>query len=316
MPSLKSRIFLFILRNRHLFRFQKRKPVFDLNTSIEAFREECEKGARLFGDVPEDIEVQPVTIDDIKAEWIMPKGAGKDKIIFFTHGGGYVSGSCSDHRMHVAKFVKESGIGALLFEYRLAPEHPYPAAVEDTIKAYRWLLDQGTQPSNIVIMGDSAGGGLALAALLAFRDKGLPLPSAAVGISPWTDLKCTGESYRTNVKVCLSPKDSWTVFSKHYYADNDPCLPLISPLYGDLHGLPPILLYAAGDEILRDDSVRFAEKAKAAGVDVRLHVEKGMFHCYPVAAPVFPEAVKAMKDICSFVKMHAEGRPASLVQGH
>lgn len=306
MPSLKSRAFLFVLRNRHLFRFQKKRQAFDMNTSIQGFREECEKGARMFGDVPEDIVVQQASIEGIKAEWILPKGANKDKIIFFTHGGGYVSGSCSDHRMHVAKFVKESGVGALLFEYRLAPEHPYPAAIEDTLKAYRWLLDQGTLPSNIVIMGDSAGGGLALAALLAFRDEGLPLPSAAVAISPWTDLKCTGESYKTNTKVCLSPLNSWTVFAKHYYADNDPGLPLISPLYGDLHGLPPILIYAAGDEILRDDSIRFAEKAKAAGVDVRLHVEPGMFHCYPVAAPVFPEAVVAMKDICSFVKMHTE----------
>lgn len=304
MPSLKSRTFLFLLRNRHLLRFQKRKRVFDSNTSIPAFREECEKGARLFGKIPEGIEVEPVTADGLKAEWIIPSNAGKDKVIFFTHGGGYVSGSCSDHRMHVAKFVKESGVGALLFEYRLAPEHPYPAAMEDTLKAYKWLLNQGISSSNVVIMGDSAGGGLALAVLLALRDEGIPMPSAAVALSPWTDLKCTGDSYRTNVNVCLSPLDSWTVFSKYYTGDNDPCLPLISPLYGDLCGLPPMLIYAGGDEVLRDDSVRFAEKAKAAGVNVKLHVEEGMFHCYPVAAPMFPEAQEAMNDICKFIRMH------------
>lgn len=306
MLSLQSRIFRFIMKHRHLLRFQlKRRDVIDFNTSIPGFREDCEKGARLFGKISEGIEISPFTIEGIPAEWIIPTGAGKDKVILYTHGGGYVSGSCSDHRAIVAnRVVKGSGIATLLFEYRLAPEHPYPAAVEDSLAVYRWLLAQGTSPANIMIVGESAGGGLCLALLLALRDQGLPLPAAAVAISPWTDLKCTGESYRTRNKVSLAPLNSWTVFSKYYVGDNDPCLPWISPLYGDLHGLPPIFICAGDDDELIDDSKQFAEKAKAAGVDVKLKVGESMVHCYPLLPPFIPEARQAMDEICAFIKTH------------
>ena len=306
MPSLRSRLLLFTMRNRHLFRFRLKKETIDWSTneSIFRFRAQCEEGARQFGKVPAGIEVIPVMINDAPAEWIVPSGATKDKVIFFVHGGGYVSGSCSDHRVHVSKFVKGANVGALLFEYRLAPEHTFPAALDDSVKAYQWLLAQGVSASNIVSAGDSAGGGLCLAMLLALRDKGIVLPAAVVALSPWTDLKCTGESYRTNAGKCLSPAGTWTAFSKHYVGDHDPGLPWISPLYGDLHGLPPLLIYAGGDEILLDDSVRFAEKAKDAGVDVTLRVGKGLFHCYPVCAPLFPEATQAMNEICSFINKH------------
>jgi monoterpene epsilon-lactone hydrolase len=304
MPSLQSRLFLFALKNRHLLRFRLKKETVDWDSyaSILRFRQEAEEGSARFGKIPAGIEVSPVTVDGLSAEWIWPAQATKDKVILYTHGGGYVSGSCSDHRSVVAKFVSGSNVGALLFEYRLAPEHPYPAAVDDSMRAYRWLLAQGISPPNIVIVGESAGGGLCLATLLALRDKGIPLPAAAVALSPWTDLKCTGESYTTKAKVCLSPQGTWTAFSKHYVKDNDPYLPWISPLYGDLHGLPPMLIYVGEDEIFRDDSIHFAEKAKEAGVDVTLRVGEGMFHCYPVCAPLFPEATQAMDEICDFIK--------------
>ncbi len=246
----------------------------------------------------------PVTINGLSAEWILPSQAAKDKVILFFHGGGYVSGSCSDHRIHVAKFVNGTNVGALLFEYRLAPEHHFPAAVDDSVTAYRWLLAQGVASSHIVFVGDSAGGGLCLATLLALRDQDIPLPVAAVAISPWTDLKCTGESYRSNAAKCLSPEGTWTAFSSHYVGDHDPGLPWISPLYGNLHGLPPLMIYVGGDEILLDDSVSFAEKARDAGVEVILHVGEGLFHCFPVCAPLFPEATQAMHEICAFIKMH------------
>jgi acetyl esterase/lipase len=294
-----------MFKYRHLFSFRLKREMIDWNTnsSILRFRKECEKGAARFGKIPAGVEVSPVTIDGLSAEWILPSQATKDKAIFFVHGGGYVSGSCSDHRVHVAKFVKGSNIGALLFEYRLAPEHPFPAALNDSVTAYRWLLAQGVSSSNIVFAGDSAGGGLCLATLLALRDQDIPLPAAAVAISPWTDLKCTGASYRSNARKCLSPEGTWTAFSKHYVGDDDPGLPWISPLYGDLRGLSPIMIYVGGDEILRDDSIRFAEKAKDAGVDVTLRVGKGLFHCFPVCAPLFPEATQAMDEICAFIKM-------------
>lgn len=306
MPSLRSRLLLFMMRNRHLLQFRLKKESIDWNAneSILRFRDQCEEGAKRFGKIPAGIEISRITIDGLTAEWISPPQATKDKVIFFVHGGGYVSGSCSDHRIHVSKFVKGTNIGALLFEYRLAPEQTYPAALDDSVKTYRWLLAQGVSPSHIVFAGDSAGGGLCLATLLALRDQGIPLPVAAVALSPWTDLKCTGESYRSNAGKCLSPEGTWTAFSKHYVGDHDPCLPWISPLYGDLHGLPPILIYAGGDEILLDDSLHFAERAKAAGVEVTLRVGEGLFHCYPVCAPLFPEATQAMDEICDFVKMH------------
>lgn len=306
MPSLRSRLLFFIMKNRHWLRFQLKQENIDWNTneSIRRFREQCEDGAKRFGKIAAGIELLPVTIDGLSGEWIMPSEATKDKVIFFVHGGGYVSGSCSDHRIHVSKFVKGTKISALLFEYRLAPEHPYPAAVNDSVKAYQWLLDQGVLSSNIVFAGDSAGGGLCLATLLALRDQDIPLPAAAVALSPWTDLKCSGESYRSNAIKCLSPDGTWTAFSKHYVGDHDPGLPWISPLYGDLHDLPPLLIYVGGNEILYDDAVCFAEKAKAAGVNVTLKVGEGLFHCYPVCAPLFPEATQAMNEICGFIEMH------------
>jgi acetyl esterase/lipase len=174
--------------------------------------------------------------------------------------------------------------------------------LEDSLTAYRWLLDQGTAPENIVMMGESAGGGLCLATLLAVRDHGLPLPAGAVALSPWTDLKLTSESYRTKRKVCISPPGMSNVCSKYYYGDHDPTDPWISPLYGDLHGLPPIFINVGTYETMLDDSTRFAAKAKAAGVDTTLVVGEKMIHCYPLMAPMFPEATQALGELCVFIK--------------
>lgn len=304
MPSWQSCLFNFVLRNSHLLRFRLKKESWDEKTSITRFREECEKGVSRFGKMPDGIEVSSVIIDGIPAEWILPSEGTKDKVILYTIGGGYVSGSCNDHRSIVAKIVKGSGVAMLLFDHRLAPEHPYPAALEDSLTTYRWLLDQGIPPKNIMIVGESAGGGLCLATLLALRDQDIALPAAAVALSPWTDLKLTGESHRTKAKVCLSPQGMSDVCSKYYVGDNDPCLPWISPLYGDLHGLPPMLIYVGENETLLDDSTRFAEKAKAAGVDVTLRVGEGMIHCYPLLPPFIPEARQAMDEICEFIKIN------------
>ena len=305
MPSLRSRLFRFLLKHGHLLRFQFKRTTIDLNTSIPRLRQEVEKTSKLFGKLPDGIEASPITIDSLLAEWILPSQAKKDKVILYFHGGGYVMGSIQAHRSIVAKFVKGSKVGALLFGYRLAPEHPFPAALDDSMTAYRWLLAEGVSPSHIVFVGDSAGGGLCLATLIALRDQDIPLPVAGVALSPWTDLKCTGESHRTKARIDpLTPKGSCTVFSKYYVGENDPCNPWITPLYGDLRGLPSILIHVGEDEVLLDDSTRFAEKAKDAGVDVTLKVEEGMFHCFPACAPLFPEAVRAMDEICTFIKTH------------
>lgn len=306
MPSLRARLFLFALKHRNRLGSKKdREPVdWSRHESIITFREQCETGARRFGNLPKGIEVEPVTANGLTAEWILPSGAAKAQVIFFIHGGGYVSGSCSDHRIHVSKFVKASGLAALSYEYRLAPEHRYPAALDDSISAYQWLLAQGVSPANVVFAGDSAGGGLCLATLLALRDKKIPLPAAAAVLSPWTDLQCTGRSYQTNAKTCLSPQGTWTAFSNHYVGDQDATQPWISPLYGDLHDLPPLYISVGDQEILFDDSVGFAEKAKQAGVEVTLNIGQGLFHCYPVCTGLFPEATRVMDEICAFWNRH------------
>lgn len=306
MPSLQGRILKFLLQHRHLLKLQWQREVIDWNQyeSIRDFRQRVEAGAGKFGRMPESIKVSPVQIGSIYAEWILPKQAKTNQVILYFHGGGYVSGTCNSHRAITAKFVKESQIGALLFEYRLAPEYPYPAALEDSLAAYQWLLNNGSTPANIVFVGDSAGGGLCLATLLALRDQNVPLPAAAVAYSPVTDFTCAGESYRTKEKVCLSPAGMATALAKHYAAGEDLRLPYISPLFGSLAGLPPLLIYAGEDETLCDDAIRFAAKAKEAGVDVNLRIGEGMFHCYPAMAPLFPEATKAMQEICTFINKH------------
>ncbi|VBB07702.1 alpha/beta hydrolase fold-3 [Lucifera butyrica] len=308
MPSLRSRLFAFVLRHRHLLRFQLQERAWDFNTSIPDFRRQCEEFHRVFGKLfgkrIDGIKISPAAVAGLPAEWLIPDGAAKDKVILYAIGGAYVSGSCQDHRRIVSKIAKGSGVSVLLVEHRLAPEHPFPAALDDMVTAYRWLLAEGILPSNIMIVGESAGGGLCLATLLALRDQGIPLPEAAVALSPWTDLNQTGESHRTNADVCLSPKRMAHVCSKYYAGDNDPCLPWISPLYGDLYGLPPILIQVGGDETLLDDSTRFAAKAKAAGVNVTLNVGEGMWHCFALMPSFIPECRQAMDEICSFIKTY------------
>jgi epsilon-lactone hydrolase len=303
MTSLKSQFFYFMIRNRHIFQFKLKRDVWDMNTSIADFRDIAEKtNARLADTMPKDVEVSQFTIDGMKAEWLIPDGAGKDKVIMYCIGGGYVNGTCNDHRLIVAKVARSIGVRILLYEHRNAPEDPYPAALDDSLKAYKWLLAQGISSNNILIMGESAGGGLCLASLLAIRDQKLPLPAGAVALSPWTDLKLTGDSYRTKKNVCISPEGMNVVCSQHYVGDHDPEDPYISPLYGDLRGLPPLFINVGDYETMLDDSVRFAEKARKAGVDVTLKVGEKMVHCYPLMAPMFPEATQAMNEISAFVK--------------
>jgi monoterpene epsilon-lactone hydrolase len=302
MPSLKSKIFNFMMRNRHLFQGKLKKDVFDANTSIIEFRELCEKGANKYSKIPDGIKVKKDKIDGIKTEWIIAEGTDSEKVILYVHGGGYVSGSCNDHRGFVSKFAKYCGVTNLVYEYRLAPEFPFPAALDDSLETYKWLLAKGFKPSNIIIAGESAGGGLSLAILLALQEHKIPMPAACVAISPWTDLTCSSDSYLTKAKVSVAPKNSWNVFSKHYCGSNPANLPLISPLFGDLEGLPPIFINSGVDDELFEDGKKFYEKAKEAGVNITFRAGVGMVHCYPLLAPMFKEAKEAMEEICDFIK--------------
>jgi len=304
MTSFKSKVFNLLLRNRHLFQGKLKREAFDFNTSIAGFRELCEKGANKFSKIPKEITVKEQIIEGIKSEWLIPEGADSTKIILYVHGGGYVSGSCSDHRGFVSKFAKNTGVINLVYEYRLAPENPFPAALEDSVKVYQWILASGYKPENIMFAGESAGGGLCLAILLALKERNIALPVAAVAISPWTDLTCSSDSYTTKNRVSLAPLHSWTVFSRYYAGDNPTNLPLMSPLFGDLKGLPPILINSGVDDELFEDGERFCLKAREAGVDITFRAGIGMVHCYPLLAPMFKEATEAMNEIVDFIKRH------------
>ncbi len=309
MPSLRSALVIFMVKHRHWFHRQWKRPGVDRNTSIPELRRRVEHIARVFGRLPAGVDVSPVSMNGLYGEWIRLHGAPTDSAILYFHGGGYVMGSCRAYRSVVANLVAGSRVNALTFDYRLAPEHPFPAALDDSIAAYRWLLSQNYSPSRIVFAGDSGGGGLCLAALLAIRDRGLQLPMASVVLSPWTDLTCSGESYLQ--KDPLAYEGCFPVFSAYYAGTYDPAEPAISPLFGDVTGLPPLLMYVGEREHLLDDSIRFAEKARAAGVDAVLNVGRGMVHCYPLLSPLFPEATEAMNDICSYIHTHAADRTPS-----
>ena len=302
MTSFKSKMVNFLIRNRHLFQGKLRRETFDLNTSIKDFRELCEKSAAKRTKIPKGIKIIEETIEGIKSEWIIPEGANSEKLIVYVHGGGYVSGSCSDHRYVVSKLAYDSKITCLQYEYRLAPEFTFPVALDDSLAVYFTVLSKDYKPENILLMGESAGGGLTLAMLLALKQNNIPLPKAAVAISPWTDLTCASKSYITKNKVSVAPKNSWLVFSQHYVGNNDAKNPLISPLFGDLEGLPPIYINSGEADELFDDGKNFYEKAKKAGVEITFKEGKGMIHCYPILAPMFKEATEAMDEILEFIR--------------
>lgn len=267
--------------------------------TIEEQRARQERTAR-FARAPADIRYQPVDADGVPAEWIESPDTDIGGILYL-HGGAYALGSIDTHREFAARLVRTTNIRSLVINYRLAPEHPHPAALEDAIAAYRWLLTQEFAPSQIALAGDSAGGGLALAALLALRDAGEPLPAGAVRISPWTDLALTGASMRSKAKVdhILDP-DSLEMYARYYAGDDEITSPLISPLYANLTGLPPLLIQVGSDEILLDDAKQFTENARSAGVDVTLEIWDEMFHVFQLVS-FLPETRKAVRHIADYL---------------
>lgn len=303
--SLKSHVINALIRHRHLLRGRLRREVFAMASSIADFRRQCAQSAARLSRLPPGVQIKPATVGGVAAEWLRPSGAPQDKLILYVHGGGYVSGSCADHRGFVASFARRLGYAALSYDYRLAPEHPYPAAVEDSLAVYRALLER-YRPEDILIAGESAGGGLALALLFALKQARLPMPCAAAAISPWLDLTCSSLGYRTRNARSVAPRDSWTVFSHHYAAGQDRHNPTMSPLFGDPTGLPPLLINAGCDDELFDEAEAFARKACAAGVAASFRAGEGMIHCYPLLAPMFREATEAMDEIATFARRHLE----------
>ena len=291
MPSPEHQALVEILRDQ---------PVLDGATIQDkrAGMEAMAGGAPL----PDGTVVEPIDAGGVPAEWVsveQPAGA----VLLYLHGGGYCIGSMNTHRAMAARLAAACGARALNVDYRLAPEHPHPAAVEDAVAAYRWLLGTGVAPEQVVVGGDSAGGGLVVATLLALRDDGDPLPAAGFCLSPWVDLECSGETMET--KAAADPmvgKEGLTEMAAAYAGEHDLRHPLVSPLHAELSGLPPLLIQVGTAETLLDDAVRLAERARAAGVDVRLEAWDDLVHVFQAFAPMVPEAVEATEGIGAFVQ--------------
>jgi phosphinothricin tripeptide acetyl hydrolase len=268
-------------------------------------RAQYERAEKAFPTPPE-VKVERVSAPVAPAEWLRPPGAAAGRVVLYLHGGGYVIGSPRSHR-HLAAAVAVAGqASALLLDYRLAPEHPYPAAVDDATAAYRWLLDQGIAPGHIVIGGDSAGGGLTMATLLALREARLPLPAGGVCISPWVDLTFSGASYRTRAAVDpIVTRPGIDEMARAYLGATAARAPLASPLFADLRGLPPLLIHVGSDEVLLDDAVQLADRAKAAGVDATLEVWDRMVHVWHWFLPMLDEAQSAVDGIGRFIRTRA-----------
>jgi acetyl esterase/lipase len=277
-----------------------RRAFIDWEAPVERFRAMVRRSEPHFK-LPRDVDVKPAVTDGVPGEWLIPRDASPRPVLLYLHGGGWTLGWNQIHRRMVAHLCRAAAIRALAVDYRLAPEHPFPAALEDCRAAYRRLLKDGTAPGDIVIAGDSAGGNLTLAMLLALRDAGDPLPAAAVCISPMTDLEGTGESFRTKKDPALTAEFA-LLMARHYAGEQDPRLPLLSPYHGDLRGLPPLLIHVGGDEILLSDATRFADKARAAGVDVSLAVWPKLWHVWHFFAPSLPEARRAIDAIAAFIR--------------
>jgi monoterpene epsilon-lactone hydrolase len=289
MPNIRSQLFKFYFRQRNS-RLSLDRPIPDQRETMD----------RRGGNLPmaKGMVAAPVNAYGVPAEWIDVRDNRSDSAFLYLHGGGYFIGSCQSHRAFVSHVARACSSRMLLPEYRLAPENPFPAGLLDARAAYRFMLAQGYTPDRIVVGGESSGGGLTLALLQTLRDEGMPMPAGAVLLSPWTDLLGTGESLHTRAR-----QDPWLrpagieIVADRYRGDTATDHPLVSPLYGDLNGLPPLLIHVGDDEILLDDSTRLADKAAAAGVEVTVKIWMGLWHAFHAFYPWVPEARQAHREI-------------------
>ena len=252
-------------------------------------------------------------IDGIPCEWVLAEGADPDLRLLYLHGGGYVSGSGAFYLTMVAHVSAAAQCAVLLPDYRLAPEHRFPAALEDCIRTHEWLTVMGpTGPAPAkatFIAGDSAGGGLTLATLLALRDRHRPLPKAGIALSPFADLTLTAESIRSEAEFeMICPARLLPKFVNRYVADTDVRNPLVSPVFGDYTGIPPLLIQVGEHEVIRDDSISASAKARADGVAVTLEVWPGMFHVFQSHEPLLPEGREAIKHMAGFMRSCSAGK--------
>ena len=252
--------------------------------------------------LPADITRRGVNADGVPCEWLIPDNASANRVLLYLHGGGFVIPQTPNHLLMGANLARKSGLQTLMVDYRVAPRHPFPKPLEDCLTAYRWLLQSGYAAKNIVIAGDSAGGNLTLATLMALRDNGEPLPSAAACLSPSGDLTPRDAAADAAEDILLHPK-ARKFYRESYVGSSDPHNPHISPLCGDWRGLPPLLIHAGEDEVLKDDAIRIEAIAKAAGVDVTLEIYPRMWHVWQINLQL-TESIDSLNKIAAFLKSH------------
>ena len=274
-------------------------PAFDPDTGIDALRAVMEEMDPL-ATVPEDVTWSDFDAGGVPARHVAAPGVRDDRGVLYFHGGGYVAGSLDSHTELMGSIARACRAPVLGIDYRLAPEHPYPAALDDAVASYERLLGNGIDPARVVIGGDSAGGGLTLACLLALRSAGTPLPAGAILISPWTDLSGSGASMHGRLAADpMLSGDLLGPMAAAYAGEAELTDPGVSPLFGDLAGLPPLLVQVGDDEVLLDDSTRLAARAEAAGVSAQLHVFEGAFHVFQMF-PALPESREALAEMGRF----------------
>lgn len=302
MTSIQGHLIKLYMRYRRIIH----PPIADFDLATERFG--MDEIAKMFKPLA-TWECEPVDLDGVPAEWITPAKVKNGRTILYLHGGYYLLGSIRSHRNLAGNIASAAQARTLIIDYRLAPENPFPAGLEDCLTAYNWLLAQGISAEQIYLAGDSAGGGLVLSSLLALRERGIAQPAGAVCLSPCTDLTKLCESWKSNGKkeLILSRYITEAVPSL-YLQEHDPCDPLASPVQGNLVGLPPLLLQVGSDEALLSNSTTFAERASLAGVNVRLEVWPGMFHVWQYTASVVPEGRRAIEKIAEFIQEVSEKR--------
>jgi monoterpene epsilon-lactone hydrolase len=249
-----------------------------------------------------DVSREAISADGVPCEWIIPQDSLTDRVLLYLHGGGFVYGLTPPHLQMGAHLARMMGMRVLLVDYHLAPDYPFPAALDDCITAYRWLLKQDFLAQNIVVAGDSAGGNLTVTMLMKLRDSGDSLPAAAACLSPVTDLT-PKDNLSKRFKDPLLPPKATKFYTQSYVGHNDAHDPLISPVFGNMRGLPPLLVHAGEDEILRDDAIRIVSLAKSSGVDARLEIYPRMWHVWQLNLKL-PQAIQSLEDITHFFKAH------------
>lgn len=295
--TLRSRMLSWFLRKR--FKPKLLRPDFDPARFRLVLDREMGKNSPA-----RDVDIRPVQVPGVSGEWLVPAGVQSKRVILFSHGGGYLFGSPLSYRAFTSRLAAACQLSVFVLDYRLAPEHPFPAAANDVLAAYRYLLsDHGAD--QIILVGDSAGAGLSLSLLVQIREAGLAMPDCAVLFSPYADLAATGESLDSNSRTCaMFDGDAIRRAAATYLNGAEATDARASPLYADYAGFPPLLIYVSDNEVLRDDGLRVAQKAADAGVPTDLRIWRGQPHVWPLFVPHLPEANTALKEITGFVLSH------------